>query len=228
MKSPGRYLELIGQRLTRPDTFERMVSPAIADLQREAGRGVLMRARHAVAVGSVIIWALVIDLRTEAIMAFDVDARRTVWRRAAWWYAGSAIAIALLASGNVPWQFLDAATRRAATLSTVFTVLVGALAPATAAATFYLWRRTAGALRPGAAATLLMVAATAAAAMATDLFAATAQMQLYHRVAETIPAAASNIGDPDYRWHTGWAIAPRISRMDGGSGAAPQLSSRGR
>jgi hypothetical protein len=82
---PGLWLTRVAQRFTRRDTFERLVSPAIADLQIERDARWGARAGHYFALTAVIACALVRDFRTDVALAFDADARRNIWLRAALW-----------------------------------------------------------------------------------------------------------------------------------------------
>ena len=76
---PGRYFEALARRLTRPDTFDRLVSPAIADLQCEAVHSRFrIRARHYIAMVAVLLCALARDFRLDIRTAFEADALRCV------------------------------------------------------------------------------------------------------------------------------------------------------
>jgi hypothetical protein len=87
----GLWISRIARRLTQPDTFDRLVSPAIADLQLESQRGRLGRWRHYPALLRVMTWALLRDFWRELAYVFDADAWRTVWTRAAVWALAAAI-----------------------------------------------------------------------------------------------------------------------------------------
>lgn len=89
---PGSWLTLISRRLLCEQTFEQIVSPAIADLQCEATRGLMMRVRHSFAVGTVLTWALFHDFSQALIGSFDGDGAIRVWRRAGYWSLGAALA----------------------------------------------------------------------------------------------------------------------------------------
>jgi len=84
----GDWLTSLARRLTRPGTFERLVSPAIADLQSEASGNFLIGARHYIAIWAVLVCALWRDFGLEIRTALDADALHHVWRRAAIWYLG--------------------------------------------------------------------------------------------------------------------------------------------
>ncbi|HKE83199.1 MAG TPA: hypothetical protein VKB50_05580 [Vicinamibacterales bacterium] len=81
----GVWISRIARRLTQPDTFDRLVSPAIADLQLESQRTTVGRWRHYPALAAVLLWALLRDVRRELAHVFDADAWRSVWTRAAAW-----------------------------------------------------------------------------------------------------------------------------------------------
>ncbi|HKE84400.1 MAG TPA: hypothetical protein VKB50_11615 [Vicinamibacterales bacterium] len=81
----GLWISRIARRLTQPDTFDRLVSPAIADLQLESQRTRVGRWRHYPSLASVLMWALLQDISRELAYVFDADAWRTVWTRAAAW-----------------------------------------------------------------------------------------------------------------------------------------------
>jgi len=84
----GTWFVKIGSWIARKETFERMVAPAIADMQVEASYGRLHRGKHYFAIGLVLVHALLQDMRLDFASAFDTEARRLAWRRAAIWYAG--------------------------------------------------------------------------------------------------------------------------------------------
>lgn len=159
---PGYWLTAIARRLTRRDTFERLVSPAIADLQREAARGVMARARHYVAFAAVFACALARDFRFDLRPAFDASALRHVWSWTALWTLGfGALAgwmtfrddLRVLGPGAVPTVLIAAALKS----------LVVAFSVAMAAATFYLVRR--GSTTRTVIATTLVLFATALATL---------------------------------------------------------------
>ena len=82
---PGIWITRIARRVTRPDTFEWLVSPAIADLQAEAAHSGTRRWRHYSAFAVVLGYAVLRDFRMDIGIAFDTDAWRRVWSRAAVW-----------------------------------------------------------------------------------------------------------------------------------------------
>jgi len=221
----GRYLEGLARWLTRADTFERLVSPAIADLQCEAGRGRLMRMRHYMAVGGVLVWAIVGDLSRDAGLAFEPGARHGVWRRAAWWYLAAVGVFAWIGSGDTPWHLLDAATRQAALISAALNLPFAAMAPATAAAVFYL-RRHGAPIRTIVAVTMLVVAATTVLTLAISQYNNGVSMQIYERVDAALPAAAREGGHSDHRWSI-WLdyrrddLVDRSSLYRSGAGMVP-------
>lgn len=82
---PGIWITRIARRLTCSDTFERLVSPAIADLQAEAAHSWTRRWRHYGAFAVVLGYAVLRDFRCDVGMAFGGDDARRVWTRAAAW-----------------------------------------------------------------------------------------------------------------------------------------------
>jgi hypothetical protein len=84
-----------GRWITRDQTFERMVSPAIADMQLEVSQGG-SRWRHYLGLCLVLIYAALHDLRLDVSVAFDRESRRVAWKRAGIWYLGSAAVFTFL------------------------------------------------------------------------------------------------------------------------------------
>jgi hypothetical protein len=81
----GLWISWIARRLTQPDTFDRLVSPAIADLQSEAAYGLTQRLRHYAAFTVVFGCAVLRDFRIDLGIAFGTDSARRAWGRAAVW-----------------------------------------------------------------------------------------------------------------------------------------------
>lgn len=100
---PGTWLTRIARRLTREETFDRLVSPAIADMQREAAHGMLLRTRHYGAMAIILACALLRDFHASLALAFDADASRRIWTRAAMWS---------LAAGSLSWFLMYTVTAR--------------------------------------------------------------------------------------------------------------------
>ena len=174
---PGIWMTRVARQLTRPDTFERLVSPAIADLQAEAADGWLQRLRHYAALATVLGCAVLRDFRLDLSTAFDADSWRSVWSRAAAWGLVAAV-------GN--WAAMYVSTTRmlarlgapptleaaAALDGLVFRSIVPALVAALVVAAYNLSRRHPSSLRTVVAvAAIFTVATPIVGSVATALFA---------------------------------------------------------
>lgn len=137
----GNWLAALGRWLARPQTFETLVSPAIADLQREAAHGVTARARHYVALVAVMACALARDFRIDLAAAFDAGAARHVWMKAALWALGFAGLTGWLALREELTVLGPAATSAALTTAALGALTGAFFAAATTASTFNLVRR---------------------------------------------------------------------------------------
>ena len=73
------HLVRFARGITHADTFEHLVSPALADLQQESGAG-RQRRRHYVGLIMVSACAVARALRVDASFVANNDAWRTVWR----------------------------------------------------------------------------------------------------------------------------------------------------
>jgi len=160
----GDWLATLGRSLVRPEIFETLLSPAIADLQREAARGVIARARHYVALAAVMFCALARDFRVDLAPAFDAWAVRHVWMRATLWAVGFA--------GLTGWlglreglMVLGPTATSAALMTASLNALTGAFfAAAMTASAFYLVRREASTRSIVAVTFVLFLVALAVAA----------------------------------------------------------------
>lgn len=161
---PGIWMTCVARCLTRPDTFERLVAPAIADLQTEAAHGWVPYLRHYGALTMVLSCALLRDFRLDLSAAFDADAWRSVWSTAAGW--------ALLA-GVCNWVAMYVLTeRRLARLDgpvdletafldgLMFRSIVPAMVAALVVAVYRLKRRTPTSVRTAVAAAAVFIIAT--------------------------------------------------------------------
>ena len=198
---PGRYLEAVARRLTRSDTFERLIAPAIADLQCEAPGGFVLRMRHYLAIGVVLLCALARDCRLDLRTAFEPDTRQPVWTRAALWYLGIVAVMTLVAlrgdahwswgigtflttfemEGAMPWHLLSADQTKAALLTSLLQGLISALPFAMAAAAFHLYRQNRG--RTVVATAIVASAMTAAVGLSVRPLRASADRAIYETVA---------------------------------------------
>lgn len=152
----GRWLIRIGGWVTRRETFERMLAPAIADMQAESSRGRFRRFRHYLACSVVLVYALLWDFRMDAVMAFGGEIARVAWKRAAIWYAGF---VALMTYPGVSMEGIWLA----AFASSAWDAIVTALSIAIIPAVLYLSR--------GMLSTRSIAVATIVAALATFTFA---------------------------------------------------------
>lgn len=140
---PDAWLIRIGGWIARKETFERLVSPAIADMQAEASLGQVNRWKHYAGIGVVLIHALLQDLRFDVASAFDAEARRAVWKRTAIWYAGFVVLLTFLGLryNLLPDRPMDGLWLAALT-STVLEALVTSVSISTVVAVLYLCRRS--------------------------------------------------------------------------------------
>lgn len=190
----GSWLASLGKALTRPETFEKLVSPAIADLQREAPGGMVARARHYVALAAVMTCAVARDFRIDLAGAFDAGAARHVWMKAAVW--------ALAFAGLAGWfgvreelMVLGPAAISAALTKASLGALTGAFfSVATTASAFYLVRRGSP-TRTIVAVTLVLFLAALAAASAVHPIRMAADRELYARgqSLQTGPASSNTL-----------------------------------
>lgn len=161
---PGVWIARVVSRLTRPDTFDRLVSPAIADLQAEAGQGWLQRLRHYAALAAVLICAVFRDLRMDVSMAFGGAAGRQIWTRACAWavLAGCCNLVATYALTLRMLNRLDGPSDlEAAVLNgVVFRSIVPAMVAALVIGAYQLKRRAPSGLRTVIAASLVFIVAT--------------------------------------------------------------------
>ena len=139
----GAWLMKVGSWIARRETFERMVAPAIADMQVESDYGRLHRGKHYFAIGLVLVHAMLQDLRLDLASAFDAEARSFAWRRAAIWYVGSvAIFTVLGLRYNLPSNLKMEGIWSAALTSTSLEGVVTGLILGGTVAVFYLYRRS--------------------------------------------------------------------------------------
>ena len=173
---PGIWMTRLAKHLTRKDTFERLVSPAIADLQSEAAHGWVRRARHYGALSLVLGCAVLRDFRLDMRTAFDADSWRTVWSRAAvWalvaglcnWAAMYVLTARTLARLDIP-PGLEATALNGAVFRSIVPALIGALV----VAVYRLKRRNPASVRAVIAAAIVFMAITPILGyMATALYA---------------------------------------------------------
>ena len=152
----GTWLTAIARRVTRRETFDSLVAPALADLQYEsAARRPI--GRHYAAFVIVIATAVLRDLRTDVHLTF---AASRVWRRtAAWWSGFGGLYVWLVLHLDTPWHLLDASGQATVFLNALTAAAVVALPYALAAAVFYLRRESAAPRRAVAVAAFSFVGA---------------------------------------------------------------------
>ena len=154
----GTWLAAIARRITRKETFDSLVAPALADLQYEsaARRPV---GRHYAAFVIVLATAVLRDFRTDVHLTFTAP---RVWRRtAAWWAGFGAFYVWAVAYADTPWHLLDAVGRATAVAYAVAVGVINALPFALVAAVFYLRRQSATSRRTVAITALTFVAVAA-------------------------------------------------------------------
>jgi hypothetical protein len=138
----GKWLIRIGGWIARKETFERMVAPAIADLQAEASFGSVHRWKHYSGIVVVLVHALLQDLRVDFTSAFDADARRVAWKRAGIWYAGFVALLTFLGLRyNLPSDLSMDGLWSAALTSTGLEAIVTGASMGFIVVVFYLCRR---------------------------------------------------------------------------------------
>lgn len=170
---PGLWLTRVARRLARADTFEHMVSPAIADLQSDAHSGWSARTRHYVAIFLVIGLALKTDLGRDMARAFDTDALHVVWRRALLWAVVAGVfnaAVVYLLTVRVITRWQVTGTAAEVILNgVVYKSILPALAVAMIVAAYNLKRRTRAQTRIVVAATIAIAAVAAVSSYTTNL-----------------------------------------------------------
>jgi hypothetical protein len=140
---PGSWLKRLGSWMCHKETFERMVAPAIADMQAEASIGSLHRWKHYVGIGVVLVHALIQDLRFDFASAFDTEARRVAWKRAGMWYAGFVALLTVLGLRyNLPSDLSMDGLWIAALTSTGLEAIVTSASLGTTVAVLYLCRKS--------------------------------------------------------------------------------------
>lgn len=136
------WLTALGRRLLHRDTFETMVSPAIADLDAERAGGWRAHLRHCGGLAVVFGAALLRDWRADQRTAFDFGARRDVWLVTAIWYTVPTVLLAgLLLKNETPWHLLNAGAGAAVVLDAILAARLYSSYVAVIAAVFFLSRR---------------------------------------------------------------------------------------
>lgn len=179
----GTWLIRIGNWIARKDTFDRIVAPAIADLQVEASLGFVQRWRHYFAIAAVLTLALLTDLRTDVLSAFDSSAR-LAWRRAAIWYAGFVAVFTVVGIRySVPDLSKDGVWSAVLTHA-AFEAAITGVSFAIAPAALYLSRRSSSG-RSVVLAAMIVAALTVGSAMAVRPLRMSADQTLSNRIHST-------------------------------------------
>jgi hypothetical protein len=140
---PGRWLLRIGAWIARKETFERMVEPAVADMQAEASLGSAHRWKHYAGIAMVLVHAVLQDLRFDFASAFDAEARRVVWKPTAIWYAGFVALLTFLGLRyNLPSNLSMDGLWSAALISAGLEAIVTGASMGFIVTVFYLCRRS--------------------------------------------------------------------------------------
>jgi hypothetical protein len=223
----GVWLTAVVRRITREETFESLVAPALADLQYEAASGRPV-ARHYAALVIVIATALLRDLRVDAQLTFGAA---RVWRRVAAWYGGFVIFyVATVLYADTPWHLLDATGQATALANALANALVVSLPYAIAAAVFHLRRESIAPRRTIAVATMAFVAAAVALQLTVASVSPTANRLLFESVSRVVAQHRPGAGLDNRNLYPGhWESwletkhersAPESSTLAGGVGRA--------
>jgi hypothetical protein len=198
MTGHATWLAALSRRLVHRDTFELMVSPAIADLDTERASGWRTYLRHGSGFVVVFAAALLRDWRSDVRTAFDVGSRRDVWRVTAIWYtAPSVLLAALLLKTETPWHLLDAIAGTAVVVDTILSARLYASYVAVIAAVFLLSRRMSSlkALVIGAAVVSFVFAATNAA---SSVIRVPLNRTIYDTSSRNLATAVMPSGEPSW------------------------------
>jgi hypothetical protein len=195
----GSWLAKFGRWIARQETFEKMVAPAISDMQVEASFGRLHLWKHYVAIGLVLIHALFQDLHLDSVSAFGAESRRLVWKHAAIWYAGSVAFMTFIGFRyNLPQGLSLAGIWPAALTSALLDACVTGLGLAVTVGVFYLYRR--GATRRSIVVVSLIAAAlSVAVALAVRPVRISADQVIYASIGNTSSYWQAKL-DPQIGW----------------------------
>ena len=193
----GAWLVKFGRWIARQETFEKTVAPAISDMQVEASCGRMHRWKHYVAIGLVLVHALLHDLRFDLASVFDAETRRLVWKQAAIYYAGAVAFPTILFFLNKLRPGLSLEGIWPAATSALLEQVVNALFIPVAVAVFYL-NRKATSRRAIVLVTLLAVVFTMALALSVRPIRISADQFLYDSIGHSSYRAARL--DPQITW----------------------------
>jgi hypothetical protein len=190
----GVWLAAIARRITRTDTFESLVAPAVADLQYVAAAGRPVR-RHYAALAIVLATALLRDFRIDVQLTFGTP---RVWRRtAAWWTLYVLFYVAIVLDADTPWHLLDATAQVTALVDALIGGVMAALPTALIAAVFYLRRESAVPHRTIVVAAVAFVAATIAFQLTAASVRPVASRLLYESASRTLAQHQPGAGIDD-------------------------------
>jgi hypothetical protein len=199
---PGVWLTAIARLITRTDTFDSLVAPALADLQYEAASR-QPTGRHYAALVIVIATALLRDFHTDVQLTFGAP---RVWRRTATWWAGFGILyVATVLYADTPWHLLDATGQAAALAFALVNGVVGALPVALVAAVFHLRRESAAPRRCIGVTAMTFFAAAVALQLTTVLIMPSANRILVESVSGVVAEHRAGAGlDDEIRYPGQW------------------------
>lgn len=186
----------VGRWIARQETYDRMIAPALADMEFERSAGLLRQFVHWTHFPAIFLYAILWDLRLDLVSSVDGRDRRRAWTRAGLWYVGAAILMTVLPlwESTLGMLLLQGLWREAA-LSAGLNAVVDAAAVATVPAVIYLLRSGLG-RRSLAVVVLLLSILAAGTAWAVRPIRASADQALVERVRDTTaPSAASRFAD---------------------------------
>ena len=195
----GRWTAFLAQRLLRHETLERLVSPALADLQLEARSHRTRALRHYPALAFVIALAILRDIRLDAWALVDASGRRAWWRASLWSLAFTAV-VATSIMDDTPLHLLGRSGNIAAWVSAAVNGFINTLPLSTAAIVFYIRRQRPLSIRAFATTTALCITAGVAVQVVTLPVRATLNQTMYGSVSPRISREAILPDDPEQRY----------------------------
>jgi hypothetical protein len=195
----GRWTAFVARRLLRHETFERLVSPALADLQIEAHPRRARALRHYPALAFVIAVALLRDIHLDACALVHASGRRA-WLRASLWSLAFTVLIGTSILRNTPLQLLGTSGQLAAWVSAILNGFIYTLPLSTAAIVFYVRRQRRLSIRAFATTTALCIAAAVAVQVATLPARSTLNQTMYGSVSLRISREAILPDDPEQHY----------------------------
>jgi len=180
---PGEWLARLGARIARKETFEHMVSPAIADMQFESRLHRHVRWRHCLGLVVVLTRAFLHDLRLDVATVVDSEARRVAWKNAGLWFLAFATLFTLAGLRDYRAHEalkLDGLWPTALT-SAGLAAAIAAVQPGMIAAVVYLYRKS-DSLRAVVMVILTVAVLTSAFAMLVRPIRMSANQQIHNAV----------------------------------------------